>query len=103
MVFEIVFGQSLSLAGAHILPNSAAMTLSAPLMGYLVKRTKRYKKLTVLCCIGPVVAMALLSTLNLQSSWAVQWLSKSHGEVWADGRCPPDGSWVQWSSDSDAE
>lgn len=75
MVFEIVFGQSLSLAGAHILPNSAAMTLSAPLMGYLVKRTHRYKNLTVLCCFGPVIAMALLSTLSPASSWATQWLS----------------------------
>lgn len=77
MVFEIVFGQSLSLAGAHILPNSAAMTLSAPLMGYLVKRTGRYKRLTVLCCAGPVVAMALLAGLDPGSSWAVQWLSTS--------------------------
>ncbi|BEI85616.1 hypothetical protein CcaverHIS002_0510170 [Cutaneotrichosporon cavernicola] len=52
MVFEIVFDESLSRAGAHILPNSAAMTLSAPIMGYLVKRTRRYKWLTVTCCAG---------------------------------------------------
>lgn len=75
MVFEIVFGESLSKAGAHILPNSAAMTLSAPLMGYLVKRTGRYKWLTVACCAGPVLAMALLASLGPGSSAGVRWLS----------------------------
>lgn len=75
MVFEIVFSESLSKAGAHILPNSAAMTLAAPLMGYLVKRTRRYKWLTVVCCSGPVLAMALLASLNPASGSAVRWLS----------------------------
>ncbi|KLT43769.1 MFS general substrate transporter [Cutaneotrichosporon oleaginosum] len=74
MVFEIVFGESLSQAGAHILPNSVAMTLSAPVMGILVKRTRRYKWLTVVCCAGPVAAMALLSTLGPGSSSAIRWL-----------------------------
>jgi MFS family permease len=75
MVFEIVFGESLSRAGAHILPNSVAMTISAPIMGILVKRTRRYKWLTVLCCAGPVVAMVLLASLNPESGTAVQWLA----------------------------
>ncbi|BEJ10681.1 hypothetical protein CspHIS471_0101030 [Cutaneotrichosporon sp. HIS471] len=75
MVFEIVFDESLSRAGAHVLPNSAAMTLSAPIMGYLVKRTRRYKWLTVTCCAGPVVAMALLSGLGPESGAAVRWLA----------------------------
>lgn len=86
-VFEIVFKQSLSLAGAHVLPNSvsfgspsrahvkAAMAISPPLVGLIIKRTKRYKWPTVVCCTGPVVAMALLVTLKPSSSWAVQWLS----------------------------
>lgn len=74
MVFEIVFGESLSKAGAHILPNSLAMTVSAPIMGILVKRSKRYKWLTVACCVGPVLAMALLASLNPDSGFAVRWL-----------------------------
>lgn len=75
MVFEIVFQQPVSVAGAHLLPNSVAMTISAPIMGYIVKRTGRYKWLTVLNCAGPVVAMALLTNLKIGSSWANQWLS----------------------------
>ncbi|KIR57514.1 integral membrane protein [Cryptococcus bacillisporus CA1873] len=75
MVFEIVFQQPVSVAGAHLLPNSIAMTISAPIMGYIVKRTSRYKWLTVLNCAGPVVAMALLTNLKVGSSWANQWLS----------------------------
>jgi len=103
MVFEIVFGESLSRAGAHILPNSAAMTISAPIMGYIVKRTKRYQKLTVLCCLGPVVAMWLLSNLHVGSSWAAQWLSKYPRKVRADRRRAPYGCWIQRTPDSDAE
>ncbi|WVQ83412.1 hypothetical protein IAT38_005553 [Cryptococcus sp. DSM 104549] len=75
MIFEIVFQQGLSKAGAHLLPNSIAMTIWAPIMGYLTKRTQRYKWLTVANCAGPVVAMALLVSLKESSSWAVQWLS----------------------------
>lgn len=75
MVFEIVFQQPISIAGAHLLPNSVAMTICAPIMGYIVKRTGQYKWLTVLNCAGPVVAMALLVNLKVGSSWANQWLS----------------------------
>ncbi|ODN76598.1 hypothetical protein L202_05255 [Cryptococcus amylolentus CBS 6039] len=75
MVFEIVFKQPVSLAGAHLLPNSLAMTISAPIMGYIVKTSGRYKWLTVLNCAGPVVAMTLLTRLTPESSWASQWLS----------------------------
>lgn len=74
-IFEIVFQQDLSLAGAHLLPNSVALTLSAPIVGLIVKKTLRYKWATVVCCFGPVLAMALLTQLDEQSSPAVQWLS----------------------------
>ena len=74
-IYEIVYRQPLSLAGAHLLPNSVAMTLSAPLMGLLIKRTRRYKWATVACCAGPVMAMALIASMTDRSGWAVQWLS----------------------------
>ncbi|RSH92085.1 hypothetical protein EHS25_008497 [Saitozyma podzolica] len=75
MVFDIVFEQDLAVAGSHLLVNSVAMTVSAPVLGLVVKRTRKYKWATVLCCIGPVIAMGLLATLRQDSSWAVQWLS----------------------------
>lgn len=73
--FEIVMQTKVSVAGAHLLPNSVAMALSAPAVGYYSKRQKRYKWITVACCTGPVIAMALLSSLNERSSVVVQWLS----------------------------
>lgn len=74
-IYEIVFSQPLSLAGSHLLPNSVAMTVSAPLMGLIIKRTGRYKWATVGCCAGPVIAMALIAQMTEKSHWTVQWLS----------------------------
>ncbi|KAK4688412.1 hypothetical protein P7C73_g1708, partial [Tremellales sp. Uapishka_1] len=74
MVFEIVFQQNLALAGAHLLPNSIAMTISAPIAGYIVKRTSRYKWLIVISCAGPLVAMILISQLTPQSWEPLQWI-----------------------------
>jgi cell division protein FtsW (lipid II flippase) len=74
-IYEIVFQQPLSVAGAHLLPNSIAMTLSAPLMGLAIKRYRRYKWATVVCCAGPVIAMTLIATMTKSSNWAIQWLS----------------------------
>ncbi|WVW79815.1 hypothetical protein I302_101785 [Kwoniella bestiolae CBS 10118] len=75
MVFEIVFQQPLAVAGAHLLPNSIAMSVSAPIMGYICKKTLHFKWLTVINCAGPVISMALFVTLRENSSWAAQWLS----------------------------
>lgn len=73
MVFEIVFGQSLSQAGAHVLPNSLAMAVVAPLSGLYVRRTRRYKWAIVLSACGPFAAMILLSRLRPDSNALVQW------------------------------
>ncbi|WWC69154.1 uncharacterized protein I206_103090 [Kwoniella pini CBS 10737] len=73
--FEIVFEESVAKAGAHLLPSCVALTISAPLMGYLCKKTLKYKWLTVVNCAGPVIAMSFFITMNDQSSWAVKWLA----------------------------
>ncbi|WOO83392.1 Efflux pump dotC [Vanrija pseudolonga] len=75
MVFEVVFKQSLSEAGAHLIPNSIAMTVVAPLVGMYVKKTKRYQKAMLLFALGPIIAMLLLINLKPGASWAHQWLS----------------------------
>ncbi|WVF66941.1 hypothetical protein IAT40_001684 [Kwoniella sp. CBS 6097] len=75
MIFEIVFDQPLAMAGAHLLPNSIAMSVSAPIMGYICKRTRHFKWLTVLNCAGPVISMALFVSLDTGTSWAKEWLS----------------------------
>ncbi|WWC85698.1 uncharacterized protein L201_000564 [Kwoniella dendrophila CBS 6074] len=75
MMFEIVFQQPLAVAGAHLLPNSIAMSISAPIMGYISRKTLHFKWLTVVNCTGPVISMALFISLQDNSSWAAQWLS----------------------------
>lgn len=75
MVFEIVFGQSLTEAGAHMIPNSIAMTFAAPLAGLYVRKTHRYKWATTLSACGPLLAMVLLANLTPSSSWFEQWFS----------------------------
>ncbi|WVQ62897.1 uncharacterized protein L199_001046 [Kwoniella botswanensis] len=75
MVFEIVYQQPLAVAGAHLLPNSIAMSVSAPIMGYICQKTLHFKWLTVLNCAGPVISMALFVSLRESSSWAAEWLS----------------------------
>lgn len=73
MVFEIVLRQPLSVAGAHLLPNSIAMAVFAPLAGIYVRRARRYKWAQVLSACGPLLAMALLWGLGPGSSQIVQW------------------------------
>ena len=68
------------------MPNSIAMTLSAPLVGLVVKKTLRYKWATVACCAGPVVSMALLARLDTRSSFAVRWLGERERLVHTEQR-----------------
>lgn len=50
------------------------MGFGSVIAGYLIKRTGYFKWLLSLCCLGPVVAMVLLSQLNERSSDAALWL-----------------------------
>ncbi|KAJ9125074.1 hypothetical protein QFC22_000027 [Naganishia vaughanmartiniae] len=73
MLFEIVFQQPVSRAGAHLLPNSICLVFTGPLVGYLIKRTNRYKWITSFCCLGPVVSMALLVRMTPETPEWLQW------------------------------
>lgn len=79
------------------------MTLSAPIVGLIVKKTLRYKWATVICCLGPVLAMGLLTQLDEHSSPAVQWLSRLSSWFTPDSRCYSDGSGIQRSTDFDID
>ncbi|KAJ9127742.1 hypothetical protein QFC24_000025 [Naganishia onofrii] len=73
MLFEIVFQQPVSQAGAHLLPNSICLVVAGPLVGYLIKRTNRYKWITSICCLGPVLSMALLAKMTPATPVWLQW------------------------------
>ncbi|KAJ9104745.1 hypothetical protein QFC19_003886 [Naganishia cerealis] len=73
MLFEIVFQQPVSRAGAHLLPNSICLVVAGPLVGYVIKRTNRFKWVTSICCLGPVLSMALLAKMTPASPVWLQW------------------------------
>ncbi|KAJ9108706.1 hypothetical protein QFC21_000026 [Naganishia friedmannii] len=73
MLFEIVFQQPVSRAGAHLLPNSICLVFAGPFVGYLIKRTNRYKWITSICCLGPVLSMALLGRMTPATPVWLQW------------------------------
>lgn len=53
------------------------MGFGSVIVGYIIKKTSYFKWLTAACCLGPLVAMLLLSTLDESSSTAALWLGKS--------------------------
>ncbi|GHJ89949.1 hypothetical protein NliqN6_6351 [Naganishia liquefaciens] len=75
MLFEIAFQQTVSLAGAHLLPNSICLIIAGPVVGYLIKRTNRYKWVTSICCLGPVASMFLLARMTPATPTWLQWIA----------------------------
>ncbi|KAM0747021.1 multidrug resistance protein fnx1 [Meredithblackwellia eburnea MCA 4105] len=72
-LYEIVFKQDLSEAGLHLVPNSTATVIGAALSGFIIRRTARYKWLTVISCLGPLTSMVWLTRLE-STARVSQWL-----------------------------
>jgi predicted MFS family arabinose efflux permease len=71
--FQVTAAASTSEAGAHLIPAFAGNTLGGLITGYCIKRTGRYKPLTIL---SPI--MGVLCTLTLLFVWdghTSPWLS----------------------------
>ncbi|KAH7335239.1 MFS general substrate transporter [Rhizoctonia solani] len=75
MWFETVQLQSASVAGAHLLPNSLAMSLGSLFAGWYMSKTGRYKILTDIFGLFPCVASLLIYRLQENSSGFEQWFS----------------------------
>ncbi|KAF8521201.1 major facilitator superfamily domain-containing protein [Hysterangium stoloniferum] len=73
MFFETVMLTSVSTAGAHLLPNSIAVSLGSLFAGWIISSTGRYR-IVDLFGIGPVLATTLLMFLNENSGMFIQWL-----------------------------
>ncbi|PVG01894.1 hypothetical protein CPB86DRAFT_698295 [Serendipita vermifera] len=73
--FETVKLASASSAGAHIAPNSVAMSLGSLFAGWMMHRTGKYKVLNVVFGIFPTLAAVLIASLTVESSEWLQWLS----------------------------
>ncbi|PVF97617.1 MFS general substrate transporter [Serendipita vermifera] len=72
--FETVKLDSTSSAGAHVAPNSVAMSFGLLFAGWMMHRTGKYKVLNVIFGIFPTLAAVLIASLTTESSEWLQWI-----------------------------
>ncbi|GAA5892113.1 hypothetical protein JCM5296_004065 [Sporobolomyces johnsonii] len=73
--FQIVQQKTASQAGAHLLPNSIALSIGSLFAGWIIRKTGRYWLLTVLTSFCPIVALSCFVFLTERSGWVHSWLS----------------------------
>ncbi|KAJ2923046.1 hypothetical protein H1R20_g14050, partial [Candolleomyces eurysporus] len=73
--FQTVKLDSASVAGAHIMPHSVAMSTGSIFAGWVMRRTGEYKLLMLIAGFLPFIAGILFSTMTVNSPWYVQWFS----------------------------
>ncbi|GAA5875328.1 hypothetical protein JCM3774_005780 [Rhodotorula dairenensis] len=73
--FEIVKQNSASRAGAHLLPNSIALSVGSLFAGYIIRRTGRYYWLIVITSAFPVVSLTSFLFLTESSGWFHSWVA----------------------------
>ncbi|GAA5833772.1 hypothetical protein JCM9279_001622 [Rhodotorula babjevae] len=73
--FEIVKQKSASEAGAHLLPNSIALSVGSLFAGWIIRRTGRYYWLIVTTSGLPVIALVSFVFLTESSGWFHTWLA----------------------------
>ncbi|GAA5826575.1 hypothetical protein JCM11251_002435 [Rhodosporidiobolus azoricus] len=73
--FEIVKQNTASQAGAHLLPNSIALSIGSLFAGFVIRKTGRYYWLIVITSVLPIIALTSFCFLNEHSGWFQSWLS----------------------------
>ncbi|GAA5940426.1 hypothetical protein JCM3775_005088 [Rhodotorula graminis] len=73
--FEIVKQKSASEAGAHLLPNSIALSVGSLFAGWIIRRTGRYYWLIVTTSGLPIIALVSFVFLTESSGWFHTWLA----------------------------
>ncbi|KAF8521427.1 vacuolar amino acid permease [Hysterangium stoloniferum] len=75
MFFETVILTSASTAGAHLLPNSIAMSTGSLFAGWIMSSTGKYRIIDMIFGICPAIATMLLTRLNENSGMFAQWFT----------------------------
>ncbi|KAK4056724.1 hypothetical protein OIO90_002276 [Microbotryomycetes sp. JL221] len=75
MHYEIVRKMSSSMAGAHLVPNSVALSAGSLFAGWMIRKTGSYYWLLVITSALPVISMSILTTLNEDSAEWLEWVS----------------------------
>ncbi|BGO99762.1 hypothetical protein NBRC10513v2_003990 [Rhodotorula toruloides] len=73
--FEIVKQKSASEAGAHLLPNSIALSAGSLFAGFVIRKTGRYYWLIAITSAFPIFALTSFVFLDEKSGWFLSWLS----------------------------
>ncbi|GAA6032612.1 hypothetical protein JCM8097_004838 [Rhodosporidiobolus ruineniae] len=73
--FEIVKQNTASQAGAHLLPNSVALSIGSLFAGFVIRKTGRYYWLIVVTSAFPIMALTSFVFLREDSGWFQSWLS----------------------------
>ncbi|SCV72159.1 BQ2448_4853 [Microbotryum intermedium] len=71
--FEVIKGLSASQSGAHLLPNSIALSCGSLFAGWYIRHTGRYYGLIAVTSFLPIVALISTMTLNEHSSTFHEW------------------------------
>jgi hypothetical protein len=66
-------------AGQRLIPNAISGCIGGILVGYIVRRTGRYYRLLLFASCFPLVAVALIVSLDRQSPTFTQFLSLTPG------------------------
>ncbi|SCZ88228.1 BZ3500_MvSof-1268-A1-R1_Chr2-1g04272 [Microbotryum saponariae] len=72
--FEVIKGLSASQAGAHLLPNSIALSCGSLFAGWYIRHTGRYYNLIAVTSFLPILALVSAMTLNEHRSPFNEWL-----------------------------
>ncbi|KII86665.1 hypothetical protein PLICRDRAFT_263856 [Plicaturopsis crispa FD-325 SS-3] len=75
MWFQTVKLTSSSIAGLHLLPNSASMSIGSIFAGWMMHRTGKYKGMELIFGIFPFIAAILLTKMREDSGPIQLWLS----------------------------
>ncbi|GAA5846704.1 hypothetical protein JCM3766R1_002886 [Sporobolomyces carnicolor] len=73
--FEIVQQKTASQAGAHLLPNSVALSIGSLFAGWVIRKTGRYYYLIVVTSFFPIIALSSFIFLDENSGFVHSWLS----------------------------
>ncbi|GAA5982820.1 hypothetical protein JCM5350_002999 [Sporobolomyces pararoseus] len=73
--FEIVQQKTASQAGAHLLPNSVALSIGSLFAGYVIRKTGKYWFLIVITSFFPIIALSSFIFLDENSGFVHSWLA----------------------------
>ena len=83
--FTAVMQQSSSLAGAHLVPNSACIAIGSLVAGYVIRYFGRYYWTVLFCALGPIIQASWLTTWGTETGQFSLWTGLIPGGLGISG------------------